>query len=505
MKYLLGIDEGSQSCKMTIYDTAGNIVCRVSEPLAPMTLAAEGVAEHPGDDLWDKLCKTAKRLMREFDGDPGDITAAGLCTIRFCRALMNDNGTLAQPVMSWMDARVSRPHEWTNPDVKYVTTSSGYITRRLTGELQDSAANYLGVWPLDMDTWDYCSDDKALEEYNLRRENLLSLRMPGEILGYITAEAARETGLPEGLPIAATANDKAVEALGAGCIHTGYPDTRRPDTRRPDTRRPDTRRPDSGCLDSATAVISLGTYIAAMTPGARNLRDPKNLWVNMACAPNQYLYESGGVRRGMWMLSWWTKFLGEEFLADSVRLGVLPETRLEREAETIPPGSDGLLIVPHWLALTSHPYRKGMILGFDARHGRGHVYRAMMESIAMTIRNSVDAMCAETGSYPEEFVITGGGSNSGLFLSIFADVLNKPVSRASDSGSAGLGSAICAAVASGVYGSFSAAVEGMVRKGETYYPDDSRAAVYDRINTEVFRSLTDFGDEVFKKTFPIFG
>jgi len=475
MKYLLGIDEGSQSCKLTIYDADGRIVCRASEPLSPMYIAPDGVVEHPGDDLWDKLCIASKKLMAEFKGDPKDIAAAGLCTIRFCRALLKADGTLAQPVMSWMDSRVSRPHEWVNSDTQYVTTSSGYVTCRLTGEFRDTTANYLGVWPLDKDAWDYHADDSALRQYNLERENLLSLRAPGEILGYVTPEAANETGLPVGLPVAATANDKAVEALGAGC------------------------------LNQDSAIISLGTYIAAMTPGESNRPDTQNMWVNLACMPNKYLYESNGVRRGMWMLSWWTKFIGDEFLAECQRRGEIPEVVMGDEAGSVPPGSDGLLILPHWLAPTSHPFRKGIMMGFDARHGRAHVFRAIMESIAMTIKNCIDAMCNELGRFPEEFVVTGGGSNSPLFMQIFADVLNKPVSRAYDSGPAGLGSAICAAVASGVHESFHAAVAAMVRKGEGYSPIADSAELYDRLNNEVFKNLTDIGDEVLKKTYSIFG
>jgi len=475
MKYLLGIDEGSQSCKLTIYDSCGNIVCRASEPLEPMSLAPGGVVEHPGDDLWDKLCKTSKKLLAEFRGDSRDIAAVGLCTIRFCRALLKSDGTLAQPVMSWMDERVSRPHEWVNQDVQYVTTSSGYITHRLTGRFLDTAANYLGVWPLDMDTWDYSADDAVLNAYNFKRENLLPLRAPGAILGCITPEAARETGLPEGAPVAATANDKAVEALGAGL------------------------------LDGKSAVISLGTYIAAMMPGVCNVAEARDFWVNLASVPNQYLYESGGVRRGMWMLSWWAKFLGEEFLAACKTGDLLPEAQLSLEAEAVPPGSDGLLIVPHWLAPTTHPYRKGIMLGFDARHGRAHVFRAIMESIAMTMKNNIDSMCRELGRYPEEFIVTGGGSNSDLFMRIFADVLNRPVLRASDSGPAGLGSAICAAVASGVYDSFPAAVGAMVRRGAAFDPDEKRAALYDKLNAGVFKGLTDIGDEALAKTFPMFG
>ena len=88
------------------------------------------------------------------------------------------------------------------------------------------------------------------------------LQMPGTILGYITKKASEETGIPEGIPVIATANDKAVEALGAGLI------------------------------DHDTCLISLGTYIASMVLGSENTDDGKSYFTNFADIPNEYLYES---------------------------------------------------------------------------------------------------------------------------------------------------------------------------------------------------------------------
>ena len=132
---------------------------------------------------------------------------------------------------------------------------------------------------------------------------LVELQMPGDIAGYVTAEAAAATGIPEGLPVVATANDKAVEALG------------------------------SGSLDETTALISLGTYIASMVHGRENLTTPTEFWTNFACVPHQYLYESHGIRRGMWTLTWFLDLLGAEFAAAAAALGISREEYLEREAE----------------------------------------------------------------------------------------------------------------------------------------------------------------------------
>ena len=478
-EYIIGIDEGTQSAKITIYDFFGNIIMSESEPLSSMHLASGGVVEHPDDDLWSKICTASKRLMLKFNEEFGSdanrrIVGVGLCSIRFCRCLLNGEGRLAQPAMSWMDDRVSRYHESTNPEVKYVTTASGYITHRLTGECRDTAANYLGIWPVDLDSYQYLGDDK-LSEFNLEREMLFELQMPGTIVGYVTAGASGETGFTQGLPVVATANDKAVEALGTGCI------------------------------DVDTAVISLGTYIAAMTPGDTNIQNSENLWTNLASLPNRYLYESGGIRRGMWLLSWWTKIIGDEYKERAEALGMSAEAMLDAEAEKIPTGSDGLLVVPNWLAPVDKPYRKGIILGFDGRHTRAHIFRALMEAIALTIKNKFDKMCIELDRDIKKIIISGGGAKSAPFMQIFADVFNRPVERSGVSGAAGLGAAVCVAVATGVYPSYEHAVNAMVKKGEVFIPNSEAAGVYNRINLEIYQKLDGIGDDILQKVFEIFG
>ena len=77
-KYLMGIDEGSQSAKITIFDMEGNIVCEGKAPLKPYNLPKPGYVEHPDDDWWDAICKASKNCMAKFEGDPKDIVGIGL-------------------------------------------------------------------------------------------------------------------------------------------------------------------------------------------------------------------------------------------------------------------------------------------------------------------------------------------------------------------------------------------------------------------------------------------
>ncbi|AOT68900.1 FGGY-family carbohydrate kinase [Geosporobacter ferrireducens] len=473
-KYIIGIDGGSQSSKVVIYDLEGNVVCEGKQDLRPMHLPKPGIVEHPGDDLWDSIVIACKRAMTCFQGEPKDIIGIGLCTIRFCRALLKADGTLASPVMSWMDTRVSKPYEDNNPAVKYVTTSSGYITHRFTGEFKDTAANYQGVWPMDTDTWQWTKDETVVKQVGMPREMLFELQMPGTILGHITESAAKETGIPKGIPVVATANDKAVEALGAGS------------------------------LSEKTALISLGTYIASMVHGYENLKDSNHFWTNFASIPNQYLYESYGIRRGMWTVSWFKDLLGDEIALKAKVLGIQPEELLNREAQLIPAGSDGLMTVLDWLAPTDAPFKKGIMIGFDGRHTRAHIYRSILEAIALTMKNRADAMCNELKIELDRIIISGGGANSELFMQIFADVFGLSASRNVISGSASLGSAICVAVAMGVYDSYANAIDKMVKVRDTFDPNPENTVLYKRLNDAAYKKITEYTDEILKKSYPIF-
>ena len=279
--YLIGIDGGTQSTKVVVVDAEGNVVAEGREPLRPMSRPRHGVVFHPDDDLWDSLAAASRQALERFDGDRGEIAAVGLCTIRCCKAFLRADGSLVEPVISWMDDRAYLPYVPDDPAFAYATTSSGYLGHRLTGAFRDSAANNILLqWPIDVDAWDWSGDPALFERFRLRREQLVELQVPGEIIGAVTAAAAAATGIPAGLPVVSTANDKAVEAIGAGT------------------------------LDGTTALISLGTYIAAMVPGAENHAAPRSFWTNFGCIPHRYLYESHGVRRGMWTLSWFLDLLG---------------------------------------------------------------------------------------------------------------------------------------------------------------------------------------------------
>ncbi|GGF30828.1 kinase [Marmoricola endophyticus] len=444
---LLGIDLGTQSAKVVVHDSTGGVVAQGRRALRPLARPVPGVAEHPDDDLWDATAAACREAVSGLGDARGDIAAVGLCGVRFCRALVGSDGRLSAPVMSWMDERVSRPHDPVR-EAATVCAASGHLTRRLTGETRDAAGSCRGQWPVDTDRWDWSRDDEVVASYGLRRAQLPTLVAPGAVLGTVTTEAAGATGLPAGVPVVATSNDKAVEALGAGL-----------------------REPED-------VLLSLGTYVAAMVTGERDRPELTASWTNFGSEPGRYLHESHGVRQGMGTVTWLSALVGPSLGAGDGSW----EERLEVEAARVPPGAEGLLTVPDWLAPPDEPHRRGAFVGLDARHGAGHLHRSLLEGLAMTMGDHVAAMARELERPLRRVLLTGGGARSAVMRQVVADVTGLPVhvGDATDS-AAGRGAAICAGVGTGVFAGFAEAVAAMVPRTAPTSPDPARHETYQRL------------------------
>lgn len=477
-KYLMGVDVGTQSAKVVIFDLDGNAICEGKQQLRKMDIPAPLLAEHPDDDLWDSLKVAFRRAMQRFGergGKPQDILAMGICIVRCCRVLLKDNGELAYPVINWMDKRLNKPYEYIDAyqGARYVTTTSGYITHRLTGEFKDTCANYIGWWPMDNDSLDWSTDPAAWLSCNLTRDMVLDVVKPGEILGHITQQVAQQLGIPAGIPVVATAHDKAVEALGAGS------------------------------LDEGVALISLGTYIGAMVHGHANVKDAQNFWPFQASIPGRYLYECMGVRRGMWTISWFRDQFGAAALSDAHDAGTSIEELLNQEAERVPAGCEGLITVHDWAPPSEAEFRKGAMIGFDGRHTRAHMYRSVLEGIAFTMKNHMDKMALELKTPFKHLIISGGGANSDLFMQIFADVFGIPSSRNVMKGSAAVGCAINAGMAVNVFSDYEQAAQKLVRMGDSFAPNMANHRFYNQLNQQVYQQVNQHLDPLLQALSPL--
>ena len=477
-QYLMSVDVGTQSAKVIIFDLEGNIICQGVKKLRNIQVPAPLLAIHPDDDIWDSLQIAFTDVMAEFNQlklDPGAIKAIGLCVIRCCRTIIKADGELAYPVIGWMDKRLNKPYQYADEfkGVRYVSTSSGYITHRLTGQFKDTCANYIGWWPMDDVTLDWSIDPKRWQECNLTRDKVMDVVKPGEILGTLTDSLAQRFGLPFNLPVVATAHDKAVEALGAGS------------------------------LDSGTILISLGTYIAALTQGKEYVSNSVDFWPFQASIPHRYIYECWGVRLGMWTVSWFRDQFGQSAVAEAADKNIQIEDLLGLEAEKIPAGSEGLITIHDWAAPGHAEFRKGAMIGFDSRHTRAHMYRSLLEGIAFTLKNHVDKMSQELNVPTKELVVSGGGANSDLFMQILSDVFGVPARRNVMRGSAAVGCAINAGMAIDAFTSYEQAIEKMVKTEHIFTPNNDNHHFYSQLNSQVYQQGHHHLDPLLKNLSPL--
>ena len=238
----------------------------------------------------------------------------------------------------------------------------------------------------------------------------------------------------------ATANDKAVEALG------------------------------SGLADDGSVLLSLGTYIAAMTTGSSSSSADGSYWANFAARPGTYLYESTGIRRGMWTARVVLDAAGRagcgELAAGTPGLETAHlEDGLNAAASKLAPGSNGLLTIPDWLAPGQAAWRRGALLGFDGSQGRAHIYRSILEGIALTMAGRTPRRWNTRWAACSPVLVSGGGSRSDLMMQIVADVYGRPARRTTVNDAAGLGAAICAAVGHGIYPGWDQATAAMISPG----------------------------------------
>ena len=118
------------------------------------------------------------------------------------------------------------------------------------------------------------------------------------------------------------------------------------------------------------------------------------------------------------------------------------------------------------------------MLGFSEMHGRGHLYRAVIEGICMDLRRGLELLEDKAGRQLTELRVGGGGAQSDWVVQTLASVLGRPVRRGRTQELSALGAAVNAAVHVGWYPDHASAAEAMTGGGASVAPVPADAAAY---------------------------
>lgn len=487
--YVIGIDCSTTATKAVVWDERGNTVAE-GRGTFDLSSPQPDWGEQNAEDWWEST-KTALRRAAQVV-DTQRIAAIGITHQRETFVCVNEEGHPIRPAILWLDSRARDEvakygsedvHRITgktpNPTVSFykmlwlkeneprtldraakVADVHAFLVHRMTGHWRTSWATADPLGLVDMEGFDY--SDELLDAVGLGRAQMCELYAPGDVIGELKDDVAREVGLPAGLPVVSGVGDGQAAGLGANITEPG-----------------------KAYLNLGTGVVS-GMY-------SENYSYGNDYRVLSGPIPKTYTLETL-LPAGTYMVSWFCdRFAGVN--ARELGLDLSTEQILETAAARLEPGSDGLFAVPYWNNALM-PYwdfnARGVMVGWTGTHGKAHAYRAILEGIAFEQRLMTDGAEGALEKPVGHLLAMGGGSRSTLWCQIVADVMRRPVSVTREAESTCLGAGMLAAAASGVHGGIKEAAAAMSNTGARFEPDEERAARYDalyNVYKEVYPSL----------------
>jgi xylulokinase len=477
---LIGVDLGTTGTKTAIYDVGGKPLVSATAGV-PLSWHGPGVVNQDPDDFYRSAVGTISRCLKESGVDPGRVAAVGIDGQMAGILGIGAGWRPSTPYDSWLDLRCSEDVGWLErelgdelvektgcpamvdhapkirwwrracPDAFAATGKwvlpGGYVAGKLAGLRTEDAfvdrtyLHFTGLAEAGEGAW----SEELAEAVGVPVERLPRIVEPSTVIGRVSREAAADSGLLEGTPVAAGLGDTAAGALGAGLVRPGQ------------------------LLDVAGTAAVLAASTEEFRPDVRE----RTLILMRGALEGQWIplaFLSGGS-----LLGWFR----EAFAAGDAPMPRLDE--LAAEAEGAPPGADGLLFVPHLdgRILPSAPDMRGAWVGLHRHHKRAHLVRTILEGVAYEYAGYLRVLL---GLYPEldlgEARVVGGGARSDAWNSIKASVLGVPYARLDREEFSCWGAALVAGHAVGFFDDLSAAAEGSTAVKDRFEPDPEKHAAY---------------------------
>ncbi len=482
--YFISLDLGTTSVKTALFDAEGNMTATFTEEYRLHT-PAEDIVELDPEVYW-RCSRNGIRAVLAQSGVPAErVVSVGACSQGETLITLDRSGAPLRNAIVWIDNRskaeaeeIARALGQENPTGQVEVAPTWPITKilwmkrhepqvfarascyllvedyvlfRLTGAYRGEYSLYSSSYMLDVHGKRWW--EGILGYVGVNREQLVELCEPGTEIGTVSPEVARELGLSPETRVVTGAMDQTAAMVGAGNLRAG--------------------------VVSETTGAAL---VVCETLDRLPDRNPTSMAVQYHALPDKYFLIGWCASGGMtfkWLRD--TIFTAEK--EQAAREGSDAYDKLTAMAAGVPAGSQGLFFFPFMSGpgtLPVDPEVRGVAYGLELHHGREHLARAVMESLAFVVRQNVEEM-ERLGAGCTEVRSLGGGARSHLWNQIKADVMGRRVLTMRCPEAASLGTAVLQAAATGVYPDVETAAGRMVQQAAALDPIEKNRKSYERI------------------------
>lgn len=486
MGNVLGIDVGTSATKAVVADTAGSVLGSASAT-HPSSRPHPGWSEQDPRDWWRSACAASRQAIESAGIGPSTIAAVGISgqmhgSVLLDAAAAGSGGRsddVLRPAILWNDQRTQeqclaieraaggraalvrlvgnaalpgftlpklawvREHEpqiWAR--IAAVLLPKDYVRFRLTGEVATDVGDSSGTLLFDVDrrTW----SDQAARTFGIDPALLPPVHESATIVGRASADGAATLGIEPGTPVVAGSGDNQCGAIGAGVVDPGI------------------------------ILATLGTSGVIYAPSRGPRRDLGSRGAPAGRVHTMCAADGAASGPGTWSITGCTlSASGALAWARDTLFGEVPYETLVAEAAVAPPGSEGLVFLPY---LTGErcphqdPTASGAWIGLTARHTRGHLVRAVLEGVALTMCQILEIV-RSIGVEAAACRVGGGGARSALWREILSGALALPVETLDSEEGPALGAALLAGVGAGVWPDVANACRSAIRPISRSDPD----------------------------------
>ena len=498
--YLLGIDNGCTMSKAALFTLDGREVAVAARKTLTRSPQA-GYFERDADELWTATAEAIREVLARSQAVPADVACVACAGHGNGLYLVDPQGRPVRPAIlstdsrardvvdRWLAAGVDKAVRpltmqsvwaaqptvllaWLKEHEPQVLRRAGwvlmckdYVRFRLTGEIRAERTDFSGTSLLNVRTGDY--DPRILEAFGIA--DLAGLLPPlvatADVCGRVTAQAAAETGLQAGTPVAGGLFD--IDACALACGITG-----------------------EGPLCMIAGTWGNNQYVSK-TPVVDDI-----YMTSCFSIPGYYLMLEGSATSAS-NLEWFvTQFFGAEKEKAQGQGRSVYDVCNDLVAATRPEDA-GIVFLPFLFGSNANPDARACLVGLGGWHTRGHVLRAIYEGIVFSHRGHVERLM-RFRPMPEVIRLTGGAARSEAWVKVFADGFQVPVQLPDGTELGALGAAIAAAVAVGCHRDYAEAVGAMVRFSRIQEPDPAQKAVYEA-KYERYRNVVAALDPIWKR------